>query len=333
MDKRLLELREWSARMLGVSEVAAEPASADASFRRYFRVFAGRHSYIVMDAPPQREPLEPFVRIARRMRSIGLNVPEVLAIDAGLGFALLGDLGSTTYLQVLCEERADALYEDAFRSLRRLQRHGLSDPGFLPPYDESLLHSEMELFRQWYLRRHLRLEIGAGLDTMLDRLFGHLAAAALEQPAVWVHRDYHSRNLMATERDNPGIVDFQDAVHGPVTYDLVSLLRDCYISWPPERVEAWALEYRRQAAADGLPVARDEATFLRWFDLMGVQRHLKAIGIFARLNHRDGKPDYLEDIPRVVDYVRQVAARYPALAGLASLANELPGSGEHACTP
>lgn len=325
------QLCHWSAAVLGVGDVTAEPASADASFRRYFRISTPQGSFIVMDAPPDREPLEPFVRIARRMRGFGLNVPEVFAVDAGQGFALLGDLGSTTYLQVLTPERADPLYEDAFRALRRLQRHGLAEPGFLPAYDHSLLLAEMELFRHWYLRQHLGMDITATSDSVLDRVFAALAEAALEQPAVWVHRDYHSRNLMATARDNPGILDFQDAVEGPVTYDLVSLLKDCYIRWPAGRVEAWALGWRRAAAAQGLPVAADEATFLRWFDLMGVQRHLKATGIFARLNHRDGKPDYLADIPRVLGYVRETAARYPELAGLAALLRDLPGDGAAPC--
>jgi N-acetylmuramate 1-kinase len=311
-DDRLIALSTWVARVLNDSNCRLRPASVDASFRRYFRVYAARGaSYVAMDAPPDKEDCRPYVRIARAFRAIGLNVPEIIAEELGQGFLLITDLGDRLYLDALNDGTVERLYGDAMQALLLLQRNGRA--AWLPAYDEALLRSEMDLFRDWYLGRHLGIELSGRDRTMLDRTFAELTAAALEQPRVIVHRDYHSRNLLVTETNNPGIVDFQDAVIGPVTYDLVSLLRDCYIAWTRSRVETWARRYRAVADRVGVPVGRDERSFLRWFDLMGIQRHLKAVGIFARLNHRDGKPGYLQDIPRVLDYMRDVATRYPEL--------------------
>ena len=275
-----------------------------------------------MDAPPGQEDTRPFVAIARRLREIGLNVPEVLADDPGRGFLLLSDLGTQQYLAALDEGSVGRLYGDALGALVTLQACG-PGAGELPPYDEALLLREMELFRDWYLGRHLGLTLGAAEQQVLDNAFRLLAATALAQPQVAVHRDYHSRNLMVAPH-NPGILDFQDAVFGPVTYDLVSLLRDCYIAWPQALVEEWALGYQHLAFDSGILRERDEERFLRWFDLMGVQRHLKAIGIFARLNHRDGKAGYLKDIPRTLAYLQTVAGRYRELHDLTLLLQEHP---------
>jgi len=243
----------------------------------------------------------------------------VLAKDLDRGLLLLTDLGSRQYLAELDERSVPGLYEDALDALARLQVGGDPASPLLPPYDSALLHREMELFRDWFLGRLLGLELNQDEHRVLDHAFALLTDNALEQPRVWVHRDYHSRNLMVTDPDNPGVLDFQDAVVGAVTYDLVSLLRDCYVSWPRERVESWALAHRARLRALGMSGLDDAEQFLRWFDLMGVQRHLKAIGIFARLNLRDGKPGYLRDIPRTLGYVLAVADRYPDLAALRDL--------------
>ena len=306
-------LARWAGERLGLGGPAPlEPASSDASFRRYWRVRRGGESWIVMDAPPGLEDVRPFVRVARLLRAAGLNVPEVLAEDGARGFLLLTDLGERLYLDALDEASADRLYGDALGALATLQAR--VDPEALPPYDRALLAGELGLFREWLLGRHLGLALSASEEALLEGTFAMLVEAALAQPVVAVHRDYHSRNLLVTERHNPGIVDFQDAVAGPVTYDLVSLLRDCYIAWPRARVEGWALGYLDLAVQSGILREEDEERFLAWFDLMGVQRHLKATGIFARLWHRDGKRGYLADIPRTLGYVREVAARHARLA-------------------
>jgi aminoglycoside/choline kinase family phosphotransferase len=317
-DRERLVL-EWMNAALPVPLIRIAPASSDASFRRYFRVWYGDQTRIVMDAPPDKEDCRPFVAMAEALRGLGLNAPEVLDGDLDQGLLLLTDLGSRQYLAELNERSVAGLYDDALAALARLQTGG--DPGspLLPPYDSALLHREMELFRDWFLGRLLGLELSVTEQRTLDQAFAALAGNALEQPLVWVHRDYHSRNLMITAPDNPGVLDFQDAVAGAVTYDLVSLLRDCYIAWPRPQVEAWALDHRARLQALGMTGLDDAGQFLRWFDLMGVQRHLKAVGIFARLNLRDGKPGYLLDIPRTLGYVLEVASRYPELAGLGNL--------------
>ena len=293
MDGRMQALSTWFGEVSGLDRYILEPASGDASFRRYFRARANGGSYILMDAPPEQEDCGPFVRIGRSLAALGLHVPEIHAENLELGFLLLSDLGSRHYLDELKGAAVDRMYGDALGALMVIQACG--PVAGLPPYDERLLRREMELFR----------------DRLVDN--------ALEQPMVCVHRDYHSRNLMVTPAPTPGILDFQDAVVGPVTYDLVSLLRDCYVSWPRERVEDWARGYFELATQSGVLRAVNEKVFMRWFDLMGVQRQLKASGIFARLHIRDGKPGYLSDIPRTLGYILDVAPKYGELAGLATL--------------
>ncbi|MDG4552722.1 MAG: phosphotransferase [Candidatus Competibacter sp.] len=319
MSDREHLLLEWLNTVLPAAPDRMAPASSDASFRRYFRVWHNGQTRIVMDAPPDKEDCRPFVAIGQAMRGLGLNVPEVLAGNLDQGLLLLTDLGNRQYLAELNERSVSGLYDDALAALACLQTGGDPDTPLLPPYDAMLLHREMDLFRDWFLARLLDLALRADERQTLDRTFALLADNALEQPRVWVHRDYHSRNLMITDPLNPGVLDFQDAVVGAVTYDLVSLLRDCYIAWPREQVERWVLDYRARLRALGMNGLDDAGQFLRWFDLMGVQRHLKAIGIFARLNLRDGKAGYLRDIPRTLGYVLEVADRYTELAGLREL--------------
>ncbi len=317
MPQRIEALKTWLDSLPMLGEYRFEPASGDASFRRYFRVFCGDLSYIAMDAPPEKEDIHPFIQVARNLESIGLNVPHIHAEDLRNGFLLLEDLGSSLYLDRLDERSADRLYGDALGALVTLQACGETQG--LPPYDRELLMREMALFREWLLQRELALSLTPHEQAMLDRTFCELAENALAQPQVCVHRDYHSRNLMVTTCHNPGILDFQDAVVGPVTYDLVSLLRDCYIRWPRERVEGWVSGYFELGVQSGVLRIEHEAEFLRWFDLMGVQRHLKASGIFARLHHRDGKSGYLGDIPRTLGYIVEQAERYPQLRELGEL--------------
>jgi len=316
MPERIEKLERWLTNQVGLPHFLLAPASGDASFRRYFRVSLDDKSYIAMDAPPDKEDCRPFVAIARQLKAAGLNVPSVHVEDLEQGFLLLDDLGSTLYLDVLNPDNADQLYSDAIASLVQLQSKVSAKA--LPPYDRALLMQEMELFREWLLQEHLGLSLTDDDHSLLSKTFELLADNALQQPQVAVHRDYHSRNLMQTE-PNPGILDFQDAVNGPVTYDLVSLLRDCYIQWPAEQVEVWAMAYFKLAVKNGVLLSEHEAQFLQWFDLMGVQRHLKAAGIFARLNQRDGKSGYLKDIPLTLSYIETVAIRYPQLDYLAQL--------------
>lgn len=317
MEDRSALLNRWLRENLDPPGYRIEPASSDASFRRYYRVWHCDASYIVMDAPPDKEDCRPFVRIARTLVRMGLNAPRIIAADLDRGLLLLTDLGRRTYLEAVHEGDDGRYYDDALNALLLLQTRG-KDDGTLPDYDRDLLMAEMGLFSDWLLVTHLGVAVDAGLSRDLARTFDYLAAAALAQPRVWVHRDYHSRNLVAREADNPGILDFQDAVMGPVTYDLVSLLRDCYIQWPAERVEQWVAAYHRRLAGTGiLPPGTDLDRFRLWFDLMGVQRHLKAAGIFARLSHRDGKPGYLKDLPRTLGYAADVCRRHPPLQPLA----------------
>lgn len=319
MPQRLAALEQWLVDACQLSAFTVAPASGDASFRRYFRVtLPDGGTRIAMDAPPDKEDCRPFVAVAGQLAATGLHVPAILAQDLAQGFLLLEDLGSTHYLDALSTESADRLYGDALGALLSLQACGPRDG--LPAYDAALLQREMALFSDWLLDRHLGLTVSAAEQAMLDASFAALAANALAQPQVCVHRDYHSRNLLLPPTGlTPGVIDFQDAVIGPVTYDLVSLLKDCYVAWPQERVDAWALSYFEQAVPSGVLLAEHENDFLRWFDLMGAQRHLKAAGIFARLNHRDGKSGYLKDIPRTLGYIVAAAERQPALQGLAEL--------------
>ena len=323
MPERLEQLKRWLESELDFSEYTLNPASADASFRRYFRVVHQGESFIVMDAPPEKEDSRPFIDISRMLFDVGLNVPAVIDDDLQQGFLLLSDLGSRPYLDELNNETVERLYGDALSALATIQTCIPGDTD-LPPYDRTLLLKEMALFSEWLLGKHLGITLGSAQTTVIDAVFSQLADNALEQPQVCVHRDYHSRNLMITEQNNPGILDFQDAVIGPVTYDLVSLLRDCYIDWPRAQVEDWALGYQELALQSGIlrEEHEDPVRFLRWFDLMGMQRHLKAAGIFARLKHRDGKPGYLEDIPRTLGYVVEVASRYEELAEFGMFVDE-----------
>lgn len=311
-DSRLANLTQWVVEDLGFEGATIAPASVDASFRRYFRVTRNSDSYIVMDAPPDKENSAPFLTVARILGSMNLNVPIVLARDMERGFLLLSDLGSRQYLDALpADGAADRLYGDALDALRTMQTADARASLRVPRYDRSLLMREMQLLPEWFLHRHLGFELSSAELAMLDALFGSLADAALSQPTVFVHRDYHSRNLLVTPQNNPGILDFQDAVWGPVTYDLASLLKDCYIAWPPARVRQWVLGYRETLLAAGFELRADAAEFMRWFDLMGLQRHIKVLGIFARLFYRDGKAQYLKDLPRVLDYARDTALNYP----------------------
>jgi aminoglycoside/choline kinase family phosphotransferase len=317
-DSRLAALTQWLVDDLGFAGAEIEPASADASFRRYFRVTRGADSHIVMDAPPDKENVAPFVDVAQRLAGIGLNVPIVLARDVARGFLLLSDLGSRQYLDELkAGHDVDRLYGDALAALVTMQSGGPGIVRRLPAYDRDLLLREMDLLPEWFLTRHLGLRLSETERGVLGRVFEILAGAALSQPSAFVHRDYHSRNLLLTAEHNPGILDFQDAVRGPITYDAVSLLKDCYIEWPRQRVLKWLAEYRDHLGRSGVGVGAGPAEFERWFDLMGLQRHIKVLGIFARLYYRDGKPGYLKDLPRVLDYTRAAAAAYPETAEFA----------------
>lgn len=323
MSQRIDYLKSWLESSLKYPSQNLNPLTNDASFRRYFRINSPYGTQIVMDAPPEREKLYPFVDIARHLYEIGLHVPRVLAINEEQGFLLLSDLGNKLYLDQLKkvqqsgdERAADALYRDAFRALIQMQIH--ANPYSVPPYGAELLFQEMQLFPDWLLDRHLHEPLNEEDTDQLYACFALLSDAALSQPQVFVHRDYHSRNLMCCA-PNPGIIDFQDAVCGAITYDLVSLLRDAYIVWPRAWVEKQVKIYASMARAEGLLDAwLSDEEFLRWFDWMGLQRHIKVAGIFARLYHRDGKVGYLKDIPLVLDYIEQVAERYEETAFLSS---------------
>lgn len=316
LDIRKMALESWLAGVLGGKPSRVAPASADASFRRYFRVWRDEETWVAMDAPPDKEDLRPYLRIADILAESGVNVPRVVEQDLGQGFLLLTDLGSRQYLDALRDgEDADGLYADALAALLRIQTAAPAAARSLPPYDAGRLTQEMELFPDWFLARHLGLELVEDERAVLERSFTLLAHAATTQPQVLVHRDYHSRNLMICD-DNPGILDFQDAVIGAASYDLVSLLKDCYIAWPRERVLGWLRSYRHAADRAGLRFPGDEEDFVRAFDLMGLQRHLKVLGIFARLWYRDGKPGYLADLPQVLEYTLAVTGSQPLLGDL-----------------
>lgn len=273
-----------------------------------------------MDAPPATEDSRPFVRVAGLMRAAGIHVPDILVCDLAQGFLLLSDLGDATYLTSLTDDNADELFGDAIDALIRWQLS--TADGVLPPYDENLLRRELSLFPDWFIARHLRRQLTPSQDATLAQMFNRIVTANLAQSKVFVHRDYMPRNLMVS-KPNPGVLDFQDAVVGPITYDVVSLFRDAFISWDDARVRAWGRLYFDRAGAAGLPVVADFDTFWRDFEWMGLQRHLKVLGIFARIRYRDGKPQYLEDAPRFISYVRAVVQRYNELTPLARLLDEL----------
>ncbi len=321
MDQRLEQLKVW-LNDSGITYQDISPASADASFRRYFRITDEKHTYIVMDAPPEKEDSKPFVFVAKLLLGFGLNVPKILRQDLEQGFLLLSDLGSTVFLSELNNHTVDEMYHSAMHSILLMQKNKKPD---LPAYDETLLRAELDLFPDWYLEKQINIRISAQQKDVLQSTFAILVENALTQPQVCVHRDYHSRNLMVNKNnpEMPGVIDFQDAVIGAVTYDLVSLLKDCYISWSREKIEAWVKYFHTEVESSGIIKTVSFAEFLRWFDLMGLQRHLKVAGIFSRLKYRDGKTGYLKDIPRTMDYVFDVLQRYPEFEPLQKLLREL----------
>jgi hypothetical protein len=319
MSDRATQLNHW-LNQLGYRDYRLSPATEDASFRSYLRLETDAESLIIMDAPPAKESCAQFIAVARKLRDAGLSAPEIIAQNPDQGFLVLTDFGGSDYLSQLNPETEGSLYGDALAALLRMQTR--IDAADLPPYDEALLHREMDLFHDWFLGKLLGISLDPGQQETWQSIKQVLVENALVQPQVFVHRDYHSRNLMKLETGNPGILDFQDAVKGPITYDLVSLLRDCYIDWAPIRVDQLALGYYEFARANDL-VDVKAAQFIRWFNLMGIQRHLKAIGIFSRLKLRDGKSGYLKDIPRTLEYLRQVSADEMSMVGLFSMIEQL----------
>jgi aminoglycoside/choline kinase family phosphotransferase len=311
---RLNQLQQWLNNLSQDTYSDLRAASADASFRSYLRVNSSRDgkTYIVMDAPPDKEDCHPFIHVTDLLRSAGVNAPAIIAMDVAQGFLLLEDLGNRPYLDFLNDETADQLYTDAIDALIKMQ----TIDAMLPLYDAKFLQTEMDLFETWYLNRHLGVQLSKTQHAVLDSIFRLLIKNAEEQPQVFVHRDYHSRNLMITEENNPGVIDYQDAMIGPISYDLVSIFKDCYIEWPREKVEHWLDLYLSRLTPTYFI---EKETLLRWFDLMGVQRHLKVLGIFARLNYRDGKSKYLDDLPLTLKYVIDACERYQELNPLKQL--------------
>lgn len=325
MDRRT-QLKQWLDSLYPSNRFTLAPASADASFRRYFRVtFEDRapRTLIAMDAPPEHEDCRPFIKVAGLLSEAGLNAPKIVAQQLEQGFLLLTDLGTETFLHAINEGNADRLYADATDALVKWQL--ASRPDVLPAYDAALLRREVELFPEWYLGRHLGVQLTPAQRGVLDRCFALIIASNIAQPRVYVHRDYMPRNLMISD-PNPGILDFQDAVYGPIAYDVLSLFKDAFLSWEEERVLDWVVRYWEKARRAGLPVADDIGTFYRDFEWMGLQRHLKVAGIFARLHYRDGKSGYLEDTPRFLNYIRTTCLRYDAFKPLLLLLDELEGS-------
>jgi aminoglycoside/choline kinase family phosphotransferase len=316
--ERVQAIQRWAAQQLGVDSLDIAPASADASFRRYFRIASNQgdakgRDYIVMDAPPAHEDCRPFIAVAKLFGDTGVHVPQVLAADLEQGFLLLTDLGNTTYLSALNAGTARELYLASNDALVKIQL--ASRPGVLPEYDRALLTRELMLFPEWYVAKHLGATLSDEQTATLNTVFERLLANNLAQPQVYVHRDWHSRNLMVSD-PNPGILDFQDAVYGPITYDLASIYRDAYIQWDEEQQLDWVIRYWEKARAARLPVHADFGDFWRDFEWMGAQRHIKVLGIFARLYHRDGKDGYLKDMPLVMSYLRKVCERYIELKPL-----------------
>lgn len=317
---RLALLNNWLKKQWPDTPYSLEIASADASFRQYYRAILADTSYIIMDAPPEHEDCRPFVQVAKLFEAAGAHVPHIYAENLEDGFLILSDLGNTTYAQELNDATAKTLYLDAIDALIRIQ--SASKTGILPAYDEALLHRELQLFPDWYIAKHLQKMLSPQQEKDLSTCFSLIIANNLAQPQVFVHRDYHCRNLMITQ-PNPGVIDFQDAVYGPITYDLVSLFKDAYIEWDEERILDWTIRYWERARKAGLPVHHDFADFYRDFEWMGVQRHIKVLGIFARLYHRDGKAGYLNNMPLVMKYLKKTCKRYGELHPLYNLLNTL----------
>ncbi len=327
-DARLVQLKAWLEGLNLVQVASSRPASVDASFRRYFRVDVlpeaqGQHgaTLVAMDAPPERENTAAFVKVDELLANAGVTVPVIVAQDLEQGFLLLSDLGTTTYLQALNPDNASTLYAQALSALVKIQQR--SEPGVLPEFDRAFMLRELNIFPEWYIGKHLNTTLTPAQDAELQKVFEAIVSNCLAQPQVFMHRDYHSRNLMWMDENNPGILDFQDAVYGPITYDAASLLRDAYVSWDEELVLDWVIRYWQHARAAGLPVHKDFDTFYRDFEFMALQRHLKILGLFCRLNYRDGKPLYLGDLPTVMEYVRTTANRYRELKPLIKLLDVL----------
>lgn len=327
--QRQQQLTEWLSSLHPGRSFTLSPASADASFRRYFRAtFVDGSTRIVMDAPPQHEDCKPFLHIGKLFEAAGAHVPHVYAQDLSRGFLLLSDLGNTTYLQALDADSASRLYGAATDALIKIQLSSKANE--LPPYDEALLRRELNLFPDWYIAKHLGVTLTNPQQTKLEECFRRILANNLAQPCVSVHRDFHSRNLMVIEDNNPGILDFQDAVYGPITYDLASLFKDAYIKWEEAEIIDWLIRYWEKARKAGLPVREDFGEFYRDYEMMGVQRHLKVLGIFARLYHRDGKDGYLKDMPLVMEYLVKACERYIDLKPLLNLLLEMNAQAERA---
>lgn len=320
LDVRAQAGVHWARTRLARPLARAAPASADASFRRYFRLSDGAESWILMDAPPDREDCRPFMQVTERMLAAGLHAPRIVAADIDHGFLLLTDLGHSTYLPILNAENADHYFQAALRSLIGWQR--ATEPGVLPPYDRALLQRELDLFPEWFVGRHLQRQMGAREQQCWQQVCEVLITSALDQAQVFVHRDFMPRNLMVSE-PLPGVLDYQDAVCGPISYDVISLFKDAFISWPQPRVDAWLREYWQAAVEAGLPVPEDFEGFRLSAERMGSQRHLKVLGVFARIRYRDGKPQYLDDAPRFIGYLRARCAADPAMAPLADLLDML----------
>jgi len=319
--QRQKQLSDWLSSLYPDQTFTLAPASADASFRRYFRAtFADGSTKVVMDAPPQHEDCKPFLHIGKLFEEAGAHVPHVYAQDLAQGFLLLSDLGNTTYLQALDAGSARGLYDHAIDALIKIQL--ASKPNELPPYDEALLRRELDLFPEWYIAKHLGVTLTAKQQAKLEEVFARIIKNNLSQPCVYVHRDFHSRNLMVSE-PNPGVLDFQDAVYGPITYDLASLFKDAYIRWEEAEIIDWLIRYWEKARKAGLPVREDFADFYWDYEMMGAQRHIKVLGIFARLYHRDGKDGYLKDMPLVMEYLHKACERYIDLKPLLNILLEL----------
>lgn len=326
MDKRLEQLTDWVNTVVAEPIVQIAPASADASFRRYFRVITSSGSKVVMDAPPDKEQLQPFVEIAQALRNLQVHAPEIFAHNDQLGFLLMEDLGERPYLAELASNH-QILYQDALGALLKIQQGSVHQPDFkLPDYDEKRLHAELDLFEDWYLRRHLDQSLSANQHLIWQDTKELLVVTCRQQPQVWVHRDYHSRNLMIDDHDNPGVIDFQDMVLGPISYDLASIFKDCYIEWPRQQQLDWLDQYHQHAQTALPELSFTLAQLVRWYDLTGLQRHLKVLGIFCRLNYRDQKDQYMSDLPLVKKYIEEVLQLYPELRSFQQLFNALPHS-------
>lgn len=323
MSDRYNLLKNWLSEVMETQDFELKPASEDASFRSYHRLFLQDKSLIVMDAPPPEEDCYPFVQISKTLLASGINVPVIHHMDLRQGFLVLDDFGDTLYLDELNSNSVDRLYSDAIKSLVTVQSK--TETRDIPVYDEALLRREMRLFTEWLLAKYLQIDLSNEETASINTVFTLLVENALQQPQVFVHRDFHSRNLMITKTNNPGVIDYQDAVSGPMSYDLVSLLKDCYIKWPKQEIKRWVDIYLQQLSENETEI--DRQTFQRWFDLMGVQRHLKASGIFARLSLRDGKHSFLNDVPRTLSYIVDLKNDYEELSHLCALIEEkvLPG--------